>query len=92
MSKLPNVLMLNVSPSLKGFNQLLMRRLSWQVAIAQWEYCQSQDEASSSEVALILLHDYLKASDHPVHLIGHGISGLVGLLYARRHPERVKSR
>ena len=91
MSKLPNVLMLSVSPSLKGFNQSLMRHLSWQVAIAQWEYCQSQDEASSLEVALILLHDYLKTSDHPVHLIGHGISGLVGLLYARRHPERVKS-
>jgi pimeloyl-ACP methyl ester carboxylesterase len=91
MSKLPSALMLSVSPSLKGFNQSLMRHLSWQVTIAQWEYCQSQDEPSSLEVALVLLHDYLKTSDHPVHLIGHGISGLVGLLYARRHPERVKS-
>jgi pimeloyl-ACP methyl ester carboxylesterase len=91
MSKFPDALMLSASPSLKGFNQPLMRHLSWRVTIAHWEYCQSQDEASSLEVALTLLHDYLKTSDHPIHLIGHGISGLVGLLYARRHPDRVKS-
>jgi pimeloyl-ACP methyl ester carboxylesterase len=91
MSRFPSVLMLSTSPSLKGFNQGLMRYLSWQVTIGQWEYCQSKDEASSIEVALTLLHDYLKTNDQPIHLIGHGTSGLVGLLYAHRHPDRVKS-
>jgi len=28
---------------------------------------------------------------YKVHLLGHGVSGVVGLLYARQHPERVAS-
>jgi pimeloyl-ACP methyl ester carboxylesterase len=45
----------------------------------------------SLEIALVLLHDYLKHRDCPIHLLGHSTSGLLGLLYARRHPERVRS-
>jgi pimeloyl-ACP methyl ester carboxylesterase len=59
--------------------------------VAEWQYYQTPDEPSSLEVALTLLHDYLKCQDHPVHLLGHGNGGLVSLLYAFRHPERVKS-
>jgi pimeloyl-ACP methyl ester carboxylesterase len=91
MSKFPSALMLNANPNLRGFNQPLARHLSWRIPIAQWDYSQTQDEASSLEIALTLLHDHLKTSDHPIHLIGHSTSGLIGLLYARRHPERVKS-
>lgn len=91
MSKLPRALWLNVSPSFKVFDQPLLRYLSCQTSIARWEYHQTQDEASSLEVAIVLLHDYLKSNPKPVHLLGHGISGLVGLLYARRHPKRVAS-
>lgn len=40
---------------------------------------------------LALLHDYLKSHHRPVHLIGHGTGGLLGLLYARQHPEKVRS-
>ncbi|MBF2073433.1 MAG: alpha/beta hydrolase [Synechococcales cyanobacterium C42_A2020_086] len=87
----PDVLWLSASPSLKRFDQPLLKLLSRQVTIAQWEYYQTPDEACSLEIALVLLHDYLKACAHPVHLCGHGISGLVALLYAQRHPERVKS-
>lgn len=43
------------------------------------------------EIALTLLHDYLKSKSEPVDLIGHGTGGLLGLLYARRYPHRVKS-
>jgi pimeloyl-ACP methyl ester carboxylesterase len=91
MSNSPDVLWLNTSPSLKDFDRLLLRHLAQHYLTAQWEYQQTLDEASCLEIALVLLHDYLKPFDRPIHLIGHGMSGVVGLLYARRYPERVRS-
>lgn len=91
MFKLPDVLWLNTSPSLRCFDRPLLRYLARQVTIGQWEYCQNQDEASSLDVAVLLLHDYLKSCNHPVNLVGHSTGGLLGLLYARQYPERVKS-
>lgn len=91
MLSIPDVLWLNVSPSLQRFDQPLIRYLSQQVLIAQWEYQQSQDEPSAMDIPVVLLHDYLKSHHQPIHLIGHSIGGLVGLLYARQYPERVKS-
>ncbi|MGK7874729.1 MAG: alpha/beta fold hydrolase [Xenococcaceae cyanobacterium] len=91
MSKKPNVLWLNTSSSFLRFEQPLLRYLSNQLSIAQWEYHQHQDEGSSLDIALILLHDYLKYRNQPIHLIGHSTGGLLGLLYARKYPERVRS-
>ena len=49
------------------------------------------DEASSLEQAVTLLDDYLRECDQPIHLAGHGISGVVGLICARLNPEKVRS-
>jgi pimeloyl-ACP methyl ester carboxylesterase len=91
MTILPETLWLTTSPELKLFNNSSLRYLSRQTSIAQWEYHQTLDEPNSLEVAVTLLHDYLKCHSKPVHLIGHSIGGLLGLLYAREHKERVKS-
>lgn len=91
MSLLPDVLWLNVSPRLQRFDRPLLHVLSQHSVIALWEYSQSPDEPNSFEQAIALLHDYLKPCDRPLHLIGHSTSGLLGLLYARQYPERVKS-
>jgi pimeloyl-ACP methyl ester carboxylesterase len=91
MSRSPDVLCLNVSSALQVFDRPLLKCLANHLTIAQWEYYQTPDEPSSFEVALVLLHDYLKQHDQPIHLIGHGMSGLLGLFYAQRHPERVRS-
>lgn len=91
MSQLPDTLWLNVSPALQRFDRPLLKHLSQHISIAQWKYSQTQDEPMSFEIALTLLHDYLKHGDRPINLIGHSTSGLLGLLYARRHPERVRS-
>jgi pimeloyl-ACP methyl ester carboxylesterase len=91
MSKKPDALWLSTSPSLQCFARPLLCYLSRQVTIDHWEYCQSQDEASLLDVAILLLHKYLKSCNRPVHLIGHSTGGLLGLLYARRYPETVKS-
>jgi len=92
MSKsVPLAVWLNTSQSFQRFAKSPIRYLSQQVAIAEWNYYQNEDEPSSLEIALVLLHDYLKQCNQPVHLIGHSTGGLLGLLYARKYPERVKS-
>lgn len=91
MSSSFDVLWLNASPSLKHFDQPLLQVLAPHRPVAQWEYKQSQDEASSLDQAVMLLDDYLKSQPHTLHLVGHGISGVLGLTYARRYPERVRS-
>ncbi len=82
---------INANPSFKCFDRRIVRYLSNQVPLAYWEYNQDQDEASSLKIALTLLHDYIKSRDQPIDLIGHGTGGLLGLLYARKYPHRVKS-
>jgi pimeloyl-ACP methyl ester carboxylesterase len=82
---------INANPSFKQFDGRIIRYLSHQVPIAYWEYNQELDEASSLKIALTLLHDYLKSKSQAIDLIGHGTGGLLGLLYARQYPQRVKS-
>jgi pimeloyl-ACP methyl ester carboxylesterase len=84
-------LWLNTSPFFQRFEKPLTDYLSKQVSIAKWQYYQTQDEPCSLDVALTLLHDYLKCSSQPIHLIGHSTGGLLGMLYAQKYPERVKS-
>lgn len=91
MTQLPDALWLNVSPALKKIDYPLLKQLSRHCSIARWEYCQNPDEPISLETALVLLQDYLKHRSSPVHLLGHGTGGLLGLLYARSYPERVGS-
>jgi pimeloyl-ACP methyl ester carboxylesterase len=97
MSKNPNVIWLNASPSLRWIDQPLLRHLVRCRPISRWEYTQSLDEASSLDTAVDLLHKYVMSRSSEtedtikVHLAGHGISGVVGLLYARRFPQYVRS-
>jgi pimeloyl-ACP methyl ester carboxylesterase len=91
MSKYLEFLWLNTNPYFQRFEKPLISYLAKRNPLAIWQYYQDQDEASSLEIALVLLHDYLKSCQHPVHLIGHGTAGLVGLLYGKKYPDRVKS-
>jgi pimeloyl-ACP methyl ester carboxylesterase len=86
-----DALWINTNPSLDYLNQPLLRYLARSAVIANWEYEQTQDEPCSLQIAVALLHDYLKQRDRPIHLIGHGMSGVVGLIYARQFPARVRS-
>lgn len=94
MNTIPDTLWLTPSPELKSFNHSLLSRLSKEISeesIGQWEYYQHQDEPNSLDTAVTLLHDYLKTNHRQVNLIGHSTGGLLGLMYASKHPERVKS-
>ncbi len=87
----PEALWINVSPHLQYFDRPLLRCLSQSLPIAQWQYVQTDDEGSSFDEALTLLHQHLCHHDRPLHLLGHGLSGVLGLVYARFYPERVRS-
>lgn len=84
-------LWISVSSSLKKFHRPLLKSLSSRTTVREWEYQQGSDEASDLNIPLTLLHDYLKSTNYPFHLIGHSTGGIVALLYAARYPERVKS-
>jgi pimeloyl-ACP methyl ester carboxylesterase len=86
-----DVLWLSSSPSLKVFDRNLLQVLSQQMRVGQWEYQQSQDEASSLDQAVEVLHEYVQRLDRPIHLAGHGMGGIIGLTYARRYPQQVRS-
>jgi len=99
MHKKIDVLWLTVSPHLKCFDQRLLSSLAKNGTVRRWEYCQTVDEPCSVDAVVASLHEYLQAkasvevgeSLRQVHLVGHGVSGVVGLLYARRYPQYVAS-
>ncbi len=85
------LLWVSAGPSLKYFDFPLLKILNKNYTVARWEYEQNSDEASSLAEAINLLVDYLKQSDRPIHLAGHGISGVVAMYAAERVPEFVKT-
>ncbi len=91
MSEKVENIWISANNSFQRFDAHLLRHLSRQKQVARWEYYQHQDEPSCLESALALLEDYLDSLEMPVNLIGHSTGGLIGLLYARKHPQRVKS-
>lgn len=91
MTNSPDALWLGVNPSLKHFDNRLCRLLDRHTDIRYWGYYQTADEPCCLETALALLDDYIVQQSQPIHLLGHGLSGTIGLLYTRLHPNRVKS-
>lgn len=101
MNRESDVLWLSVSPHLKCFDQRLLSRLVKAAPIRRWEYCQTIDEPCCINDVVETLHTHISEraalekcsgqSNHKFHLLGHGVSGVVGLLYARRYPQHVAS-
>ncbi|MEM8804898.1 MAG: alpha/beta hydrolase [Cyanobacteria bacterium P01_G01_bin.38] len=101
MTQVTNALWLTVSPHLKKFDQRLLCQLARYTAIRRWEYHQTSDEPCCLDTPVKMLHDYVRRCDRAehasltaapkLHLLGHGLSGVIGLIYARRFPHRVKS-
>lgn len=87
----PSALWLNTSNSLLCFDLPLINYLATKVKLKKWRYKQDLDQPSCLKIAVNSLDQYLQKSPEPVHLIGHSTAGLLGLLYARQHPEKVKS-
>jgi pimeloyl-ACP methyl ester carboxylesterase len=91
MSSFPQALWLGSSPRLQHFHAPLITYLSYYQAIAPWEYRQNPDAPSSLDLAVATLATHLETTSNPIHLLGHSTGGLIGLQFARRYPEKVKS-
>jgi pimeloyl-ACP methyl ester carboxylesterase len=84
-------LWIGTNPSLQCFHRRILNVLDPEFPLKCWEYSQTPDEPGSLEVALALLHDFVQTSSQPIHLIGHGLGGVLALSYARRYPGQVAS-
>ncbi len=101
MNQDPNMLWLSVSPNLKCFDRRLLSRLTSTVPVRHWAYSQTVDEPCCIASVVASLHEYVSdraalerrsgQAHYQVHLLGHGVSGIVALLYARRYPQHVAS-
>jgi len=91
MAATPDSLWLSLNPQLRRFDQRLCNQLNRQADVQCWNYQQTADEPCCIDTALALLHEYMQLQPQPIHLIGHSLSGALGLLYTRIHPHRVKS-
>ena len=101
MNQDSNLLWLSVSPHLKCFDRRLLAQLAKTHPVRTWEYIQTVDEPCCLDSVVNELHQYVSdraaleqrsgQADYKVHLLGHGVSGVVGLMYARTYPERVAS-
>ncbi|MEO0946878.1 MAG: alpha/beta hydrolase [Cyanobacteria bacterium J06641_5] len=87
----PDALWLTVSPGFQWLSERFLNCLAKRCKIARWAYSQTPDEPGSLDVAVTLLHDYIKGLDRPIHLLGHGTAGLLGLMFAQQFPTRVRS-
>jgi pimeloyl-ACP methyl ester carboxylesterase len=88
------ILWLSVCPRLRGLDRSLLRVLSVHHWVRQWEYCADLDQGTSFETAMELLQAYFVSRPldaPPIHLVGHGLSGVLALEYARRHPTQIQS-
>ncbi len=84
-------LWISTSSSLQCFHRRILGVLDQEFPLKYWEYSQTPDEPGSLAIALGLLHDFIKTSDQPLHIIGHGLGGVLALNYARCYPGRVAS-
>jgi len=87
----PEAIWIDLNSSFNPLAQPFLRCLAKENTIAHWSYEQTPDEPGSLDVAITMLHGFLKSLDRPVHLVGHSLGGLTGLLYAQRFSHRVKS-
>ena len=87
----PQAVWLSVSPSLFRLDRLLLTHLNQNLVTVAWQYQQGPDEGNSFTKALATLDTYIGSLSQPVHLIGHGMSGVLGLIYTRMRPEHLRS-
>ncbi|MEL6470864.1 MAG: alpha/beta hydrolase [Cyanobacteria bacterium J06623_4] len=105
MKNEPSLLWISVSPYLKCFDRRLLARLAKEAPVRLWEYAQTIDEPCCVESIIDALHShveeriafecsldgYSEQAPRRFHLLGHGTSGVIALLYARLYPHRVAS-
>ena len=87
----PEIVWLDIQPSLYGFNCRLVRLLAASRLVKRWSFQHDPDEACTIETVHNLLHESIVSSKYPPHVIAHGISGTIACLFALQYPKLLSS-
>ena len=87
----PEILWLDLQPSLYCFNCRLSRLLTERRTVRRWSFQHDPDEACTISLVHDLLRQTIINSGQYPHLVAHGFSGIVASLFASEHPELIQS-
>jgi pimeloyl-ACP methyl ester carboxylesterase len=86
-----DALWISASSGLKSLDQPLCRCLKAYIRIHQWDYHLRLDDPVGLDPAIDLLYDYVQTFNYPIPIMGHGLGGVLGLLFAQKFPQLVHS-
>ena len=85
------IIWVDLQPSLYCLFKRTAQALSQQYGVKRWSFEHDPDESCDVDIIHALLKQTVENSSEPVHLVGHGISGSVAYLYAKKYPKNVSS-
>ncbi len=87
----PEIIWLDIQPSLYGFNCRLVRLLTASRRVKRWSFQHDPDEACTIDTIHNLLRESIVSSKQRPHVVAHGISGTIACLFAQQYPELLSS-
>ncbi len=87
----PEILWLDLQPSLYCFNCRLSRLLSEKRTVRRWSFQHDPDEACTISIVHDLLRETIVDTRQRPHLVAHGFSGIVASLFESQYPELIQS-
>ena len=87
----PEVLWVDLQPTLYCLNKRVSQRLSRDIGVKRWSFQLDPDEFCMESTVHSMLKTTLESMAEPIHLIGHGLSGIISCEFAHNHPELVES-
>ena len=85
------ILWIDLQPSLYCLFKRTAQRLSENFEVKRWAFEHDLDESCDVDIIHSLLRKTIKSTSNSVHLVGHGLSGIVAHLYAQRYPKNISS-
>ena len=85
------ILWIDIQPSLYCLFKRTAQALSQQYGVKRWSFEHDPDESCDIEIIHGLLKQTVENSPEGVNLVGHGLSGTIAYLYAKKYPKNVCS-
>ena len=85
------ILWIDLQPSLYCLFKRTAQALGQNFEVKRWSFEHDLDESCDVEVVHSLMRHTIENSSHPVHLVGHGISGTIAYLFAEKYPNNISS-
>ena len=85
------ILWIDLQPSLYCLFKRTAQTLGQRLGVRRWSFEHDPDESCDIDVIHCLLRETIENSPEPVHIVGHGLSGTIAYLYARKYPKNISS-